>query len=155
MTTNNGDILSQPFLIADDNIPNRYEDEDESVSDDDIRFARTIFRSRGVPQLLMLSLILSFGISSTIGVIPDVMAHRYASLHHGYTGPDCSTFDRIDKPDACQEGSDDAQETAALGAFFKNMWTLTLNSLIGSISDYDIARSFRPRAWDFVEIGVA
>ena len=135
MTTNNGDILSQPFLIADDNIPNRYEDEDESVSDDDIRFARIIFRSRGAPQLLMLSLILSFGISSTIGVIPDVMAHRYASLHHGYTGPDCSTFDRIDKPDACQEGSDDAQESAALGAFFKNMWTLTLNSLIGSISD--------------------
>jgi hypothetical protein len=41
--------------------------------------------------------------------IPDTLADRYARIHHDYQGDHCSTFDRLDKPDACQEGSDDAQ----------------------------------------------
>ena len=142
MTNVDGDDLSQPLLSVRENTPSRYEEEEEAAPDDDVRFARTIFRSRGAPQILMLSLILSFGISSTIGVIPDIMANRYASLHHGYIGPGCSTFDRIDKPDACQDGSDDAQESAALAAFFKNMLTLTFNSWIGSISDVQGRKHF-------------
>jgi hypothetical protein len=49
---------------------------------------------------------LSFSLFSQI---PDTLADRYARIHHDYQGDHCSTFDRLDKPDACQEGSDDAQ----------------------------------------------
>ena len=125
----------QEPLLPPDNTEIPREGDDEALSDDYRLFVKAFFKANGAPQILILSLFLSFGISCTVGVIPDVMAERYAILHHQYVGPDCSTFDRVEKPESCQAGSDDAQEAAALSAFARNMFTLTFNSLIGSISD--------------------
>lgn len=136
------DLLSRSLLPKEDEQSStRY---NEEVCNDHLQFVKAFFASSGAPQILVLSLFLSFGISSTFGIIPDVMTDRYAFLHHGYIGPDCSTFDRVNKPDACQDGSDDAQESAALSALAKNLLALTFNSLIGSISDV------RGRKWIMV-----
>jgi hypothetical protein len=73
------------------------------------RFFVEFFKAKGATQILIVSILFAFGIGSTIGLIPDTLADRYARIHHDYQGDHCSTFDRLDKPDACQEGSDDAQ----------------------------------------------
>lgn len=60
---------------------------------------------------------------------------RYARLNHGYNGVNCSEFHRLEKPDACQNGADDAQSMVAISSLVRNLLTLASNSIIGSISD--------------------
>ncbi len=98
-------------------------------------FFRAVFRAKGATQLLILSALMSFSVGCTLGVVPDVMTDRYSRIHHGYEGPDCSTFDRAQKPDACQHGYDDAQYAVAWSTFVQNILTLLCNTTVGSISD--------------------
>lgn len=98
-------------------------------------FFRVFFTSKGAPQVLLLSFLLSFGVGTTIGVVPDVLSDKYARIHHGYDGSHCSDFDRLLKPLPCQQGADDAQAAVALFTFVQNILTLVSNTTVGSVSD--------------------
>lgn len=99
-------------------------------------FFRVFFTSKGAPQVLILSFLLSVGVGTTIGVVPDVLSDTYARIHHAYDGSShCSDFDRSHKPPPCQQGADDAQAAVALFTFLQNILTLISNTTIGSVSD--------------------
>ena len=100
-------------------------------------FIRHFCVSKGPPQIVFLCLLLAMALGSTIGVVPVVVTDRYARLAHGYTDPrDCSYYHNIEnKPTACQQGSNDAQEAAAISNFVSNILTFFTSSLVGSISD--------------------
>ena len=99
-----------------------------------IRFLK-VFGGRGGPYVLVFTLFVSTAMGSTVGLIPDIMGDRYSRMRYGWEGPDCSTFDRASKPEACQSGSDDAQGAAALSSLVKNLLTLLFNSMIASWTD--------------------
>jgi DHA1 family tetracycline resistance protein-like MFS transporter len=86
---------------------------------------------------LSISVLLSFGIVITVGVVPEVLADRYARLYHGYSGEErCSSFsDHNLMPQACRDGADDAQTGSAWGSMVMNMLTFYCNPVIGSQSD--------------------
>lgn len=86
---------------------------------------------------LSISVLLSFGIVITVGVVPEVLADRYARLYHGYTAEDhCSSFsDHNLMPQACRDGADDAQTGSAWGSMVMNLLTFYCNPVIGSQSD--------------------
>ena len=95
----------------------------------------TFVHSRGCLELAIISLFLAFSKSSVVGVIPDVIADRFARLHHGYSGEPCSEFDRSEKPEACQQGTDNAQAAAAYANVALSMLALICNPVLGSLSD--------------------
>lgn len=99
------------------------------------RFLMTFVHSQGCLELAVISLFLAFAKSSVVGVIPDTIADRYARLHHGYSGAPCSGFDRSEKPEACQQGTDDAQAAAAYANVALSMLALVCNPVLGSLSD--------------------
>ena len=91
---------------------------------------------RGPPQIALLMALLAIGLGSTIGVVPAVMADRFARLKHGYQGPThCSSYTVDDKPEACFLGGSDAQTAASLANLINNSLTFLTASLTGSISD--------------------
>lgn len=100
-----------------------------------LQFFRVALSAKGAKQILVVCALLSFSIGCTLGVVPDITADRYARLHYGYDGLDCTNFDRSDKPDECQRGADMAQSAVAWSAFVQNILTLISNTTIGSISD--------------------
>jgi DHA1 family tetracycline resistance protein-like MFS transporter len=108
---------------------------EEQSSVDLTRFFLTFFSTKGGVQALLLSILISFGIGSTVGVVPDVLSDRYSRLYYHYDGEHCSNFDRQHKPDACQRGSDDAQSASAWATLLLSAFTLVCNPVVGSISD--------------------
>lgn len=122
-------------VCIDDETTSVEEDATRHRAVDVVRFFSVFFAARGALQILVLGALLSFSVGCTLGVVPDVMADRYARLHYGYDGADCAQFDRIDKPDACQRGADEAQSAVAWSTFVQNILTLLSNTTIGSISD--------------------
>jgi len=114
----------------------RAEEPTDSAVLSDKGFFTTFFTAKGAPQILLICFFFSVSVYSTIGIVPDVTADRYARLSHGYSdSKNCAAFDRIQKPQPCQQGADDAQEMAAWYAFARNMLTLISNSIICSFSD--------------------
>jgi DHA1 family tetracycline resistance protein-like MFS transporter len=91
--------------------------------------------AKGAIPALILSTLLSFGIGSTVGIVPEILSDRYSRLYHGYSGQPCFMFDHDDMPAACMEGADDAQAASAWGALLLNMLTLLFNPVVGSLSD--------------------
>jgi MFS transporter, DHA1 family, tetracycline resistance protein len=74
--------------------------------------------------------------------VPDTAADRYARLRHLYNGTDrCNHYDRMDKPEPCQEGGDDAQYSATMSNCGMNLLSFLLNPVLGSLSD---ARGRKP-----------
>ena len=68
--------------------------------------------------------------------VPAVMTDRYARLNHGYTDArDCADYSIHTKPQACLDGSADAQNAVAIEQMISNTLTFFTSSLIGSISD--------------------
>lgn len=65
------------------------------------------------------------------------MTDRYARLNHGYSNAkDCAEYDTIsDKPQACLDGSADAQRAVAMEQMISNTLTFLTSSYVGSISD--------------------
>lgn len=64
------------------------------------------------------------------------MTDRYARLNHGYEGrQSCADYDMHDKPQACLDGSADAQSAVAMEQMISNILTFFTSSLVGSISD--------------------
>ena len=98
-------------------------------------FLQAFAAARGPPQIVILIMLLALGFGSTIGVVPAVMADRYARLRHGYDGPDCATVATFNKPDACLAGSADAQNAVAMEQLVSNLLTFFTSSYVGSLSD--------------------
>jgi len=92
--------------------------------------------SKGPPQIVLLILLLALGFGSTIGVVPAVVADRYARLNHGFDADqNCADFGRGDKPLECLNGSADAQNAAAFANLVSSTLTFITSSVVGSISD--------------------
>lgn len=95
------------------------------------------FASKKAPRaIVVLIVFLAMGLGSTIGVVPAVMTDRYARLNHGYDDEmNCAEYHMGSKPQACLDGSADAQNASALGNLVSNMLTFMTSSLMGSLSD--------------------
>lgn len=95
------------------------------------------FASKEGPRsVLFLIIFLAMGLGSTIGVVPAVMTDRYARLNHGYNGTmDCADYEMAMKPEACLNGSADAQNAHAVANLVNNIFTFATSSLMGSLSD--------------------
>jgi DHA1 family tetracycline resistance protein-like MFS transporter len=111
------------------------EDPEQPPRVDLMRFFLTFCKTKGAIPALVISTLLSFGIGSTVGVVPDVLSDRYSRLYYGYDGPHCSNFDRLHKPDACQQGADQAQASSAWASLLLSLLTLVCNPVVGSVSD--------------------
>lgn len=112
-----------------------HQDSTERPSPNFVLFFKEVLSAKGAVQLMILSALLSFSVGCTLGVVPDVMTDRYARIHYDYDGPECSQFDRAEKPDACQRGYDEAQSAVAWATFAQNILTLLFNTTVGSVSD--------------------
>jgi DHA1 family tetracycline resistance protein-like MFS transporter len=89
----------------------------------------------GLPAL-SISICISFGLGTTVGIVPEILSDRYARLYHGLQGEIlCSDYDKNLVPDACILGQDDAQTGSAWGSFFKSGFIFIFNPIIGSHSD--------------------
>jgi DHA1 family tetracycline resistance protein-like MFS transporter len=99
------------------------------------RFFSTFIAAKGTVPALILSTILSFGIGSTVGVVPEILSDRYSRLYYDYDGPPCKDYDHDTMPEACHQGADDAQAASAWGTLLLNMFTLFCNPVVGSLSD--------------------
>mmetsp|Transcript_4154 Transcript_4154/g.8607 ORF Transcript_4154/g.8607 Transcript_4154/m.8607 type:complete len:547 (+) Transcript_4154:81-1721(+) len=92
--------------------------------------------SNGPPQIIALIVLFAFGFGSVIGVVPAIMSDRYARINHGYHDAKfCNDYDPTDKPQACLDGSGDAQGAVAVEQFISNGLTFLTSSLVGSLSD--------------------
>jgi DHA1 family tetracycline resistance protein-like MFS transporter len=97
----------------------------------------------GPRSILILCMLLALGFGSTVGVVPAVMADRYARLQHGFNGPDdCSTYGMASKPPECLAGFADAQNAVAMEQLLSNLLTFFTSSLVGSLSDEYGRKSF-------------
>jgi len=66
--------------------------------------------------------------------VPDVIADRYARIHHGYdNATDCSAWDV--KPPPCQRGSEDGLSASATFNAVTSLLSLVCNPVVGSLSD--------------------
>ncbi|CAB9507854.1 Hippocampus abundant transcript 1 protein [Seminavis robusta] len=140
-TINNGeteeitDSLNPPISMAASEANNEDRDDPPTSLQSCFEFLRTFCRATGTVPILIVTLLVAFGIGSVVGVVPDVIADRYARTRHHYSGPDCATFNRQEKPDACQDGADDAQYAAAVATLVLNLLTLIFNPVVGTYSD--------------------
>lgn len=68
--------------------------------------------------------------------VPSVMVDRFARLNHGYNGTEtCSSLSSDDQPEECDQGSDDAQNAAAMCTFVYNIIGFFSLPVLGSMSD--------------------
>jgi len=93
------------------------------------------FASKPGPRsIIILMVCVAMGVGSTIGVVPAVMMDRYARLNHGYNeAEECALL--LVKPQACLDGSADAQNASAMSNLVSNGLTFATSSLMGSLSD--------------------
>jgi len=81
--------------------------------------------------------LVALGVGSTIGIVPSLMADRFARLRHGFDddSTDCSDYSLENRPRACTLGNSDAQAAASLSSLINNVLTFLTASLMGSLSD--------------------
>eukprot|EP00537_Pseudo-nitzschia_pungens_P004390 CAMPEP_0172362530 /NCGR_PEP_ID=MMETSP1060-20121228/6126_1 /TAXON_ID=37318 /ORGANISM="Pseudo-nitzschia pungens, Strain cf. cingulata" /LENGTH=655 /DNA_ID=CAMNT_0013085063 /DNA_START=360 /DNA_END=2327 /DNA_ORIENTATION=+ len=91
----------------------------------------------GPPQIALLMVLVALGVGSTIGIVPSLMADRFARLRHGFDddSTDCSDYSLENRPRACTLGNSDAQAAASLSSLINNVLTFLTASLMGSLSD--------------------
>lgn len=95
-------------------------------------------------QILVIGMLLSLGIGSVIGIIPQVTTQRYAEQLFGYDGPPCASF-LEHKPAACIIGASSAQTSASYCSMAKNTLSLLCNPMAGSFSDRHGRRGTLPQ----------
>ena len=77
---------------------------------------------------MIISVLLSFGLASTVGIVPTVLGDRYARLHHGYTDDAaCYSFTHDLMPPVCKAGGDDAQTGSACMSLVQNLLLFVFN----------------------------
>lgn len=112
---------------------NLLESKDDSTNS---QFLRHFLNTSGPPQVITLCFLISLALGSTVAVVPAVVEDRYARLRHGYDGEaSCLDIPKIDRPQECLFGNEDAQNAAAMSGFIHSTLTFATSSLIGSISD--------------------
>jgi len=130
LSMNHGD-----FQTDRTNLINEYSN-GHKYNSSNLEFLYHFTKTRGPPQVITLCLIISLALGSTVGVVPAVVEDRYARLRHGYDGEQsCLSVPKVDRPQECLFGNEDAQNAAAISGFVHNMLTFATSSLIGSISD--------------------
>ena len=129
-TTNHSD---ENDIISDDDDVS-LDEMNEREDQDELPFWNFFISSKGPPQIIILSTLFAFAVGSTVGVVPAVLTQKYAELHHGFNGI-CLDYGKSDKPQACLDGSSDAQSAASVASFVSNVTTFLTSSLIGSLSD--------------------
>jgi MFS family permease len=103
----------------------------------------TSFRnSRGSVEALILCMLLSLGLATTIGIVPTVIADRYARIKYGWDGQPCYSLDHDVMPYACIQGGDDAQTGNAYKSLVQNLLLFLSNPVVGSQSDVQGRRIF-------------
>jgi len=108
----------------------------EEEGNEERTFYQSIFEARGPLHLLVLCTSFALAIGATVGVVPAVMADRYARLYHGYNdSKSCIEYPYQYKPKSCVQGFDDAQKANTIASFISNSLTFLTSSLIGSCSD--------------------
>jgi MFS family permease len=112
------------------------------IMGDIIDFFSSFRKSRGGVAALLISVLLSFGLATTVGIVPTVIADRYARIKHGWDGNPCYTFDHDLMPHACMLGGDDAQTGSACMSFVQNLLLFISNPVVGSQSDVQGRRGF-------------
>ena len=132
-----GDILSDASLstplINDDDVHDPFTSEEEN---DNVSFFQFFLVAKGPIQIIFLCMLWALALGSTVGVTPSVMTDQYAKIYHDFGHDDsCRFYTKDDKPQACIDGSSDAQTAAASSNFVTNIFTFGFGSLIGSISD--------------------
>lgn len=123
--------LSTPLIDDDAHEPTNSEGENDNVS-----FFQFFLVAKGPIQIIFLCMLWALALGSTVGVTPSVMTDQYAKIYHNFDHDDsCRFYTKDDKPQACIDGSSDAQTAAASSNFVTNVFTFLTSSLIGSISD--------------------
>ncbi|KAG7340070.1 major facilitator superfamily transporter [Nitzschia inconspicua] len=105
-------------------------------------FFSSFMKSKGGIAALIISVLLSFGLATTVGIVPAVLADRYARINHEWDGKPCYTFDHEVMPRACVQGGDDAQTGSACMSFVQNVLLFLSNPVVGSQSDVQGRRGF-------------
>lgn len=103
-------------------------------------FIEEFASTSGPPQIAGLMILIAVGLGCTIGVVPAVMADRFARLEHGWDGPPCQSLTHTAvtatvNVEACMAGSADAQTAVATSNLISNGLTFLTSSLLGSWSD--------------------
>ncbi len=106
----------------------------EDSDQENVSFWQIFLVSKGPSQLVFLTLLFALALGSTVGVVPETLTQRYAEFYHGFDGI-CADYDKYNKPQACLDGSSDAQSADAAATFVKNIIIFFTSSLIGSLSD--------------------
>ena len=123
--------MMEPLLSNLDNDANEEKPDEKNES-----FRSFFLLSSGPPQLVGLSMMYAMAMGSVVGVVPSVMTDQYAILNHGLdNGMSCATYSMEEKPQACLDGSSDAQTSAAIDSFVSNVLAFLTSSVVGSISD--------------------
>jgi MFS family permease len=105
-------------------------------------FFSSFRKSRGSVEALIISVLLSFGLATTVGIVPTVIADRYARINHGWEGQPCYTLNHDVMPYACVQGGDDAQTGSACMSLVQNLLLFLSNPVVGSQSDLQGRRIF-------------
>jgi MFS transporter, DHA1 family, tetracycline resistance protein len=117
-----------------------------------------------IPKLVLMAFFLAMSMGSTIGIVPNIMTQRFATLKYGYglndddgdsavvachdnnnTTTTTSTLRLSNSNDnhiICMAASKDAQTAAAISELIANTLTLYFSSWVGSTSDVYGRRPF-------------
>ena len=142
--------LASPLLPSDGGDDNNLDDEQPSAARTTVPEDRV--RSNAVVvSTFAISVLLSFSIGLTVGIVPEILTDRYARLDRGYGGDSddygddydgdggdllpCWRYTAATMPEACALGAVDAQTGSAYGMFVQNLLTFFFNAVIGSYSD--------------------
>lgn len=112
-------------------------------------FLKDSLNSKAVVSALLVSVLLSFSLGLTVGIVPEILTDRYARIYHGYGSvpssdgkgdglqplPPCWNYEISNMPEACRMGADDAQTGSAYGMLVQNLLTFFFNAVLGSYSD--------------------
>lgn len=112
-------------------------DDSQNFDDDKLTIYEVYFKSTpGPPEILTVIILMAFGYGAVVSVVPSVMVDRFARLNHGYNGTEtCSSLSSDDQPEECDQGSDDAQNAAAMCTFVYNIIGFFSLPVLGSMSD--------------------
>jgi MFS family permease len=105
-------------------------------------FFSSFVKSKGSLHALLITVLLSFGLAATVGIVPTCISDRYARLHHGYDGKPCYHYEHSMMPKECMAGGDEAQTSSAWMSFAQNILIFLFNPVVGSQSDVQGRRPF-------------
>lgn len=98
-------------------------------------FLKEVVQLRGVPQLLIIFAIISFG-TGTVNIAPAVVTDSFARNYYDYNGPSCSSYGTdIALPSECNSATLYAQSAASISSLIASVLTFIMSPVLGSLSD--------------------